>query len=127
MKIYIRRVMKHDTTHEVSITSYVYEDFFESRDIAFFQIKGESETYEVTFNNVTDLRFGGRFKTMFRMLEAAVGDYLIIEKKGSNQYIMSLNNIDGISPTDYEYCFTGTQRHIIATVTSNGLKTQYIR
>jgi hypothetical protein len=105
----------------------VYEDFFESRDIAFFQIKGESETYEVTFNNVTDLRFGGRFKSMFRMLEAAVGDYLIIEKKGSNQYIMSLNNIDGISPTDYEYCFTGTKRHIIATVTSNGLKTQYIR
>ena len=57
-KIYVRKFMKHDITHEVSLTSYVYYEFFLGEEEVQFQIEGESRYYNVTFNNATDLRFG---------------------------------------------------------------------
>lgn len=65
MKVYIRKIMKHDITHEVSLTAYVYYEFFDGGDSVSFQINGEGSIYDVTFNNATDLRFGGDFKTMY--------------------------------------------------------------
>ncbi len=77
-------------THEVSITSYVYYDFFEGADEVFFQIDGKGYTYNVTFNNATDLRFGGDFKSMCRILDVKEGDYLIVSRTGDKSFSISI-------------------------------------
>lgn len=120
-------MMKHDMTHEVSITSYVYYDFFEGVDEAFFQIDGKGYTYEVTFNNVTDLRFGSEFKAMCRILEAKEGDFLIITRTGQNTYSMSIDRKNSLNTKDYINYFTGLRRHLIATKDNGILKMQYVR
>lgn len=126
-KVYIRKMMKHDMTHEVSITSYVYYDFFEGADEVFFQIDGKGYTYEVTFNNATDLRFGSEFKSMCRAMDAKEGDFLIITRTGERQYSMSIDK-KGVSNTKaYSPYFTGIRRHLIAIKNNNALKMQYVR
>ena len=72
--------MKHDLTREVSLTSYVYYDFFEGNECCSFQIDGEKKTFTVAFNNATDFRFGGDFKKICRNLEVHKGDFLSIKR-----------------------------------------------
>lgn len=126
-KVYIRKVMKHDMTHEVSITSYVYYDFFEGVDEVFFQIDGKGYTYNVTFNNATDLRFGGDFKSMCRILDVKEGDYLIVSRTGNNLFSISIERKNTLKERKYAPFFTGTRRHIIAIINGNDFNVQYVR
>lgn len=126
-KVYIRKMMKHDMTHEVSITSYVYYDFFEGADEVFFQIDGKGYTFNVTFNNATDLRFGGEFKNMCRIIGAHEGDFLIMTRIGDHQYSLSLAKKGSSSTKQYLPYFTGTRRHLIVTSDGLNLKMQYVR
>ena len=126
-KVYIRKVMKHDMTHEVSITSYVYYDFFEGADEVFFQIDGKGYTYNVTFNNATDLRFGGDFKSMCRILDVKMGDYLIVSRTSDKSFSISIVRKNTLKERKFAPFFTGTRRHIIAILNSNDFNVQYVR
>lgn len=126
-KVYIRKVMKHDMTHEVSITSYVYYDFFEGADEVFFQIDGKGYTYNVTFNNATDLRFGGDFKSMCRILDVKEGDYLIVSRTGDKSFSISIERRNTLKERKYAPFFTGTRRHIIAIINGTDFNVQYVR
>lgn len=126
-KVYIRKMMKHDMTHEVSITSYVYYDFFEGADEVFFLIDGKGYTYNVTFNNATDLRFGGDFKNMCRIIDAQEGDFLIMTRIGDSQYSLSLAKNGSSEVKKYMPYFTGTRRHLIVTIDNHNFKMQYVR
>lgn len=119
--------MKHDMTHEVSLTSYVYYDFFEGNECSFFQIDGKGYTYTVTFNNATDLRFGGEFKQMCRTMEIKEGDFLIMKRTGDNQYSISKEFNGFVSNKILYPYFTGRRRHLIASVEGNRINAQYVR
>lgn len=127
MKVYIRKIMKHDITHEVSLTAYAYYEFFDGGDSVSFQINGEGSIYDVTFNNATDLRFGGDFKTMCRLLEVRLGDFLHITHNGNGMYSIRVERANEASASKYYPFFTGTRRHLIATIANGVVSTQYIR
>lgn len=127
MKVYIRKIMKHDITHEVSLTAYVYYEFFDGKESVPFQIDGKGVIYDVTFNNATDLRFGRDFKAICRQLEVRLGDYLLITKKLDGVYSISIDRSFGASNRKYYPFFTGTRRHLIATITDESISSQYVR
>lgn len=119
--------MAHDISHEVSITKYVYSDFFGSKANVIFKIRGFGEEYNVTFNNATDLRFGGKFKTICRELDAEEGDYLVIKMIGLDVYSIDILKGGSSASTIYLPFFTGSQRHLIASVTKSTITKQYHR
>lgn len=127
MRVYIRKIMKHDMTHEVSITQYVYYSFFDGKSSVFFQIRGANNMYIVTFNNATDLRFGAEFKSMCRLLDAHEGDFLLIEKIGDNLYSIDIDRKDTVNTKSYIPYFTGYRRHLIASYIGKSLDKEYIR
>lgn len=127
MRVYIRKMMKHDMTHEVSITQYVYYEFFGGKDFVSFQIKESGYMYNVTFNDATDLRFGSEFKAMCRKLEANEGDFLIMHKINDNQYSIDIDKKNISSTRPYMPYFTGFRRHLIATINGLSINKEYIR
>lgn len=127
MKVYIRKMMKHDMTHEVSLTQYVYYDFFGGKDIVTFQIKGIGNMYTVTFNNVTDLRFGEEFKSMCRIMNVKEGDFLIMKRSGDNNYSIDVDKRNVAVTKNYINYFTGLRRHLIASVNDSSIIKEYVR
>ena len=127
MRVYIRKIMEHDMTHEVSITQYVYHAFFEGKGFVSFQIKGEGYMYNVTFNDATDLRFGADFKMMCRILDVKEGDYLIIQKKDDNLFSINVDKKEFAKNKPYIAYFTGTRRHLIAATNGTFVNKEYVR
>lgn len=119
--------MKHDMTHEVSITQYVYYDFFEGKDLVTFQIKGTGYMYSVTFNDATDLRFGSDFKMMCRKLDVKEGDFLIITRIGNNNYSIDVDRKYEAVKKRYIPFFSGLRRHLIATINDSSITKEYVR
>lgn len=120
-------MMKHDMTHEVSITQYVYNAFFGSKSFVSFQIKGKGYMYNVTFNYATDLRFGGDFKAMCRILDVKEGDFLIMQRKGDNLFAIDVDKRDLNKNRPYLPYFTGTRRHLIASLNGSLINKEYVR
>ncbi len=127
MRLYIRKLMKHDITHEVSITQYVYYDFFGGKNLVTFQIKGVGYMYSVSFNNATDLRFGTDFKEMCRILDVKEGDFLIIQRIGQDNFSIDVERKSAAQNKIYIKYFTGLRRHLIATINNSGITKDYVR
>lgn len=127
MKVYIRKIMKHDMTHEVSITQYVYYDFFGGRDFVTFQVKGVGHMYTVTFNDATDLRFGADFKSMCRIMDVKEGDFLIIKRIGDNNFSIDVDRKNIAHGKKYAPFFTGLRRHLIASIKDSSIIKEYVR
>ena len=121
MKVYIRKMMKHDMTHEVSITQYVYYDFFGGKDLVTFQIRGIGHMY------ATDLRFGADFKSMCRILDVKEGDFLIINRIGDNNFSLDVDRKNVAVTKKYIPFFTGLRRHLIASITESSISKDYVR
>ena len=120
-------MMKHDMTHEVSLTQYVYYDFFGGNSFVSFQIRGKGYMYNVTFNDATDLRFGADLKTMCRMLDVKEGDFLIMKRTGDNLFSIDVDRKDVAITKPYIPFFTGNRRHLIASINGSSLNKEYIR
>jgi len=91
MKSYVRKLHKHDLTHEVSVQStYVWSYFQYSGAMSFFNIKNPSVDFEVVVNDVTDPRFGGRFKSIYRNEGPRIGDFLVITRVSGNRFSLEL-------------------------------------
>ena len=127
MKTYIRKMMKHDMTHEVSITQYVYYDFFGGKDFVTFQVKGTGRMYTVTFNDATDLRFGADFKTMSRILDVKEGAFLVINQIVDNNFSLDGDRKNVAATKKYMPFFTGLRRHLIASITESSISKDYVR
>jgi len=127
MKVYVRKIMKHDMTHEVSITQYVYYEFFGGKYSVSFQIRGSGYMYNVTFNDATDLRFGADFKSMCRMLDIKEGDFLIMRKTGEDLYSIDVDRKDFARTKPYIPYFTGIRRHLIASINGSSVNKEYVR
>lgn len=120
-------MMKHDMTHEVSITQYVYYDFFGGKELVTFQIKGTGHMYTVTFNDATDLRFGAEFKSMCRIMDVKEGDFLLIKKTGDNNYSIDVDRRHVAMSKKYIPFFTGLRRHLIASINGVSITKDYVR
>lgn len=127
MKVYIRRMMEHDMTHEVSVTQHVFYEFFGGNYSVSFQIRGNGYKYNVTFNDATDLRFGADFKSMCRMLDVKEGDFLIMKRIGDNLYSIDVDRKEFARSKPYIPYFTGICRHLIAFIDGTSVKKDYIR
>lgn len=114
-------------THEVSITQYVYYDFFGGKDLVTFQVKGIGHMYTVTFNNATDLRFGADFKLMCRILDVKEGDFIVIKRSNDNNYSIDVDRKNVAMTKKYINYFTGLRRHLIASVNDKSINKEYIR
>ncbi len=64
MKIYLRKILKHDLTHQVSVTQDIVDNFFD--DVESFRLKNKTNERvgNVTLLRATDPRFGGDFKSL---------------------------------------------------------------
>ena len=120
-------MMKHDMTHEVSLTQYIYYDFFGGKDFVFFQIKGTGRLYNVTFNDATDLRFGADLKSMCRILDVKEGDFLIIKRIGDNNFSLDVDRKHVAITKKYAPFFTGLRRHLIASINEESITKFYVR
>ena len=97
MKAYLRKLHKHDITHEVSVQSYYVWTFFDAHHtMSFYNVLNPSIDYNVIINNVTDPRFGGQFKSIYRDECPRVGYFLLIYKL--NLYRYSLELVKSTSP-----------------------------
>lgn len=92
MKIYVRKILSHDITHEVSVTTSIYKEFFE--ELNCFQMIGKRSNIKgvVSFNNATDLRFGGDFKNIIRAEGDVVENDIILVYKYANKYLLEIVN-----------------------------------
>ena len=127
MNVYYRKVLPHDITHEISLTQYVFYEFFSGKSSVFFQIRGEGHLYYVTFNNATDLRFGADFKAMCRLLDVHEGDFIVIKKTTADTYSIDVERKDNSTTKPYYHYFTGTRRHLIVTLDNNSFTKLYVR
>lgn len=91
MRAYLRKLHKHDLTHEVSVQSYYVHTFFEGSGVmTFYNVHQPHIDYSVNINDVTDPRFGGKFKSIYRSELPRVGDFLLIIKINSRKYSLEL-------------------------------------
>ena len=120
-------MMKHDMTHEVSITQYVYYEFFCGKNFVSFQIRGKGYIYNVNFNDATDLRFGADFKNMCRELDAKEGDFLIMTRVRDDLFSIDVERKEFSNTRPYNPYFTGTRRHLIALFDGTTINAEYIR
>ena len=120
MDTYIRKLHPHDLTHEVSVQSYYVYTFFHSEGyMSFINVNDPTHAYEVCIRNVTDPRFGGQFKAIYRNEEPRVGDFLLIKKIDVRSYSLEL-----IKPSSVKYkvikakfeCHNKADRHAIIDI-----------
>ena len=127
MKVYVRKLLSHDITHEVSVTTSIVNEFFDGKNE--FEMIGKKSNQKgiVTINSATDPRFGGDFKAICRKLGVKEGDYFLIYPQDNGVYLLSLlKSYDAIKSMFYPF-FTGTRRHMIAVIENDSLLSQYIR
>lgn len=92
MKVYVRKLLDHDITHEISITTNIVKEFFDSQ--LSFNMFGKKTNEEgiVTINSATDPRLGGDFKKLLRDEgDVDAGDIILIYKY-QNHYAVDIIN-----------------------------------
>lgn len=114
MKSYIRKIFKHDITHEVSVTTEIVNDFFENKRSLIIEGKKTHKKYNITINAATDPRFGGQFKNL---LEDEGGveldDLFIIYKSNNSSYILEIINKNDFRYNIWFSLFITLDRHNI--------------
>lgn len=98
MKIYIRKLLAHDISHEVSVTTSIVNDFFDGQTSFLMTGKNSNQSGTVTINSATDPRFGGDFKNLLRYEgDVSEGDIVVIYKY-QNHY-----TVDVVNKNDEKY------------------------
>src|SRR5574344_1429676 len=98
MKVYVRKLLSHDITHEVSVTTSIVNEFFDGK--TEFEMIGKKTNQKgiVTINSATDPRFGGDFKKILRDEgDVSEGDIILIYKY-QNHYV-----VDIVTKTDTKF------------------------
>lgn len=113
MKIYVRKLLNHDITHEISLTTSIVNEFFDGK--TSFNVVGKKTNHQgvVTINSATDPRFGGDFKKILRDEGDIIeGDILLIYKYQNRYMIDIVNQNDNKYNTIMEIC-NEDKRHSI--------------
>lgn len=116
MKIYLRKILNHDITHEISITKEIVKNFFENSSNFTMIGKITKKEYDVTINNATDPRFGGGMKSLIRDEgDCELNDILKIVKLSNNKYELSIikTNDDQYKCLNILYNEYNEKRHMV--------------
>lgn len=117
MKVYLRKLFKHDITHEVSVTEAIIEEFFDNKrnDLVFVRDGQENGTqYKVCINKSRDARFGGEFKAIYREDNLKEGDILAIKQLPDGRYSLSIIYENSPLYGQIDLIFEGKERHAIS-------------
>lgn len=113
-QIYIRKIFPHDLTHEVSVTTEVVSEFFENgQTFTFYKGDNHDTRYEVTINNATDPRFGGKFASLWTVDSLEENDLIIVKKINSSEYELTTTKKGTALYEFMEKVLIGNQRHAI--------------
>lgn len=118
MNIYLRKILKHDITHQISVTKEILNGFFgvfEEKEST--QMKGKHSGFvgTVTFLLSTDPRFGGDIKQIINNEGGMDEDDILLFVKSKNGYVLEI-----IKKTDYRHdTFANImkeERHLIVNI-----------
>lgn len=93
MNIYLRKILKHDITHQISITKEVLNGFFgvfEENVSAQMKGKHSGFTGNVTFLLSTDPRFGGDIKQIIQKEGDMEENDILLFVKSKNGYVLEI-------------------------------------
>ena len=93
MNIYLRKILKHDITHQISVTKEVLNGFFSIyKDRESVQMRGKNTGYtgKVVFLLATDPRFGGEIKQIITSEGGMNVDDILLFIKDKDSYIVEV-------------------------------------
>ena len=118
MNIYLRKILKHDITHQISVTKEILNGFFgvfEEKEAT--QMKGKNSGFvgTVTFLLSTDPRFGGDIKQVINNEGGMDEDDILLFVKSKNGYTLEV-----IRKTDSRHstfiAIMKEERHLIINI-----------
>ena len=118
MNIYLRKILKHDITHQISVTKEILNGFFGVyNEKASTQVKGRKSGYTgtVTFLLSTDPRFGGEIKQIINNEGGMEEDDILLFAKAKNGYVLEIITKDN-SMHDSFLSIMSEERHLIINV-----------
>lgn len=118
MNIYLRKILKHDITHQISVTKEILNGFFgvfEEKETTKMTGKNSGYTGNVTFLLSTDPRFGGEIKQIIQSEGGMQEDDILLFVKSKNGYVLE---VVGASDSRHETFITimKEERHLIINV-----------
>ena len=118
MNIYLRKILKHDITHQISVTKEILNGFFgvsEEKESTKMTGKNSGYTGNVTFLLSTDPRFGGDIKQIIQNEGGMQEDDILLFIKSKNGYVLE---VIGASDSRHETFITimKEERHLIINV-----------
>ena len=93
MNIYLRKILKHDITHQISVTKEILNGFFgvfEDKEATQMKGKHSGFTGTVTFLLATDPRFGGDIKQIINNEGGMSEDDILLFVKSKNGYVLEI-------------------------------------
>lgn len=93
MNIYLRKILKHDITHQISVTKEILNGFFgvfEEKESTNMTGKKSGFTGNVTFLLSTDPRFGGEIKQIIQSEGGMQEDDILLFVKSKNGYVLEV-------------------------------------
>lgn len=118
MNIYLRKILKHDITHQISVTKEILNGFFGVyNEKASTQVKGRKSGYTgtVTFLLSTDPRFGGEIKQIINNEGGMEEDDILLFAKAKNGYVLEIITKDN-SMHDTFLSIMSEERHLIINI-----------
>lgn len=118
MNIYLRKILKHDITHQISVTKEILNGFFgvfEEKESTKMTGKKSGFTGTVTFLLSTDPRFGGEIKQIIQSEGGMQEDDILLFVKSKNGYVIE---VIGANDSRHETFITimKEERHLIINV-----------
>ena len=118
MNIYLRKILKHDITHQISVTKEILNGFFNVyEEKASTRVTGKKSgfTGTVTFLLSTDPRFGGEIKQIINNEGGMDEDDILLFVKAKNGYTLEI-----ITKSDSRHstfiAIMAEERHLIINV-----------
>lgn len=118
MNIYLRKILKHDITHQISVTKEVLNNFFgvfNEKESATMRGKKSGYSGTVTFLLATDPRFGGDIKQIINSEGGMYESDILLFVKGQDSYTIEI-----ISRTEARHnafiSLMETERHLIVHI-----------
>lgn len=118
MNIYLRKILKHDITHQISVTKEVLNGFFgvyEEKEAAIMRGKKSGYLGTVTFLLSTDPRFGGDIKQIINAEGGIQVDDILLFVKEKDSYVVEV-----ISTSDERHStfisVMNIERHLVINI-----------
>ena len=118
MNIYLRKILNHDITHQISVTKEVLNGFFgvyEEKESAIMKGKKSGFSGTVTFLLSTDPRFGGDIKQIINAEGNMQEDDILLFVKNKTGYVIEI-----ITKTDLRHTtfisIMNLERHLVVNI-----------